>query len=91
MPRPARTSRRAPPAAALVRTWLGELGKTQDWLAAALGLKPQSVWAWLSGSTAPVLETAVVLERLSDGAVPATSWADPREVSARVDRALAHG
>ena len=90
MPRPARTSRKPPPAAALVKGWLAEQGKTQEWLAGALGVGESAVWHWLSGQSAPILETAAVMERLTKGAVPATSWADPRVVARRVDHAAAH-
>jgi transcriptional regulator with XRE-family HTH domain len=90
MPRPARTSRKPPPAAAMVKGWLAEQGRTQEWLAGALGVGLSAVWAWLSGQSAPILETATVLERLSNGAVPATAWADPRVVAKRVSHATAH-
>lgn len=88
MGRPARTNRQPPPAERLLRAWLGE--RTQDWLAGLLGVSAPAVYAWMSGATCPVLETAAVLERLTDGAVPASAWADPGEVERRVGAALAH-
>ncbi len=88
MARPSRTSRRSPPAANLVRAWLGT--RTLDWLASVLGVSAPAVYAWVSGATCPVLETAAVLERLTGGAVPASAWADPGEVERRVSAALSH-
>jgi hypothetical protein len=91
MARSRRTSRPPPPAADLVRAWLGLEGRTQGWLAGALGMGESAIWAWLAGNNRPSLENAVVLERLTEGAVPASSWADPSEVEARVSAALSHG
>jgi plasmid maintenance system antidote protein VapI len=90
MPRPARASRTPPPAAELVRTWLGEQGRTQKWLAEALGVTTPAVEGWLAGSRGPVLETAVVLERVTGGFVPVSAWADPSTVERRVAHAVAH-
>lgn len=90
MARPARTSRRPPPAADLVRRWLAEQQRTQEWLAGALGVSPAAVVAWLSGRQWPILETAAVLERLTEGAVAASAWADPVVVRDRHAAALAH-
>ena len=90
MPHPSRSSRKPPPAAALLKAWLGEQGRTQEWLAGALGISASAVWHWMDGSSGPVLETAAVLERLTCGSVQASAWADPRAVSRRVSHANAH-
>jgi hypothetical protein len=37
-----------------------------------------------------VLETAVVIEELTDGLVPVAAWADPTVVERRVAHASAH-
>jgi transcriptional regulator with XRE-family HTH domain len=90
MARPARTTAAPPPAADLVRAWLEANGRTQKWLAGALGVTLPAVEGWLAGKHGPALETAVVLERLTDGDVPVDAWADPSMVESRVAHASAH-
>ncbi len=59
--------------------WLGEPGRTQAKLARDLGLSGASVSAWLSGHARPEAHYRIALERITGGAVPATSWMTDKE------------
>lgn len=79
------STRRPPPAAALLRDWLESEQLTQAGLAERLEVSAPTIWAWLGGVRVPGLEVAAVLEGLAG--VPAASWADPTSVKRRVARA----
>lgn len=89
-----RTDPTPPPAAAKLDAWLAANGLTKTALAEALDCHRQLVQRWSSGQNKPTLETALVLELLTDGAVPRQGWQfDPppepgdREIRQRVTAA----
>lgn len=76
-----------PPAVEDLRRWLTVADLTYDQLAEALGVTRAAVQNWMVGQDTPKLETAVVLESLTGGAVLARSWAAPAAVKTRVAEA----
>lgn len=57
-----------------LRTYLDETKRTQADLAAAIGCKPAHVSLLLKGVRSPSLKLAAMIERETDGKVPASSW-----------------
>ena len=54
--------------------YLAETNTPQCAIAACLGVRHATVSAWVSGGSRPRLRLAVAIERMTDGAVPVTSW-----------------
>jgi transcriptional regulator with XRE-family HTH domain len=61
--------------ARLLETWRKEKGLSQEKIAEKLRVAQSTVSGYLSGRIVPDLDPAVRMERETDGAVPATSWA----------------
>ena len=57
-----------------LRTYLNETKSKQSALAAAVGVSRGYLSELVGGSKRPSLELAVLIERATAGAVPATSW-----------------
>lgn len=61
-------------AAELLGSWLHEHSWTQSAFAEATGYTRSAVSQWVRGETSPRLRAAVVIENVTGGAVPATTW-----------------
>ena len=64
----------APDGPRLLRAWLTAQGKTMTAFAADLGLTLETLSRYLSGKMAPSRTSALAIEFLTAGAVPASSW-----------------
>lgn len=62
--------------------------RSQVKLAASLGVRQSAVSEWESGSRRPDFANALVLERLTGGAVPAESWGHDAATIERTAEAL---
>lgn len=71
-------SKAAPPPGKRLRAWRLKAGLTQAKAADEVGVK-QSAWAeWESGARTPREESLLEIERLTEGAVPASAFDKPR-------------
>ena len=61
--------------------YLTETKTTQSKIAKALGVREATVSAWKAGGR-PRLHLALALERMTDGAVPVSSWVEDQEGAA---------
>ena len=61
-----------------LRTYLDETGTTQAELAAAVGCKPAHMSLLVRSLRSPSLKLAMMIERATDGRVPAASWSAPQ-------------
>jgi hypothetical protein len=64
---------------------------TQAQLADRIGAGHSTVWSWMGeaeGARRPSHETALVIERLTGGDVPAVAWLDSERLAARIGRAV---
>lgn len=52
-----------------LKDWLESIEKTGTWLADALGISHQAVYAWLNGRALPSNVHLIEIERLSEGRV----------------------
>lgn len=77
--RPKTTKKRAPGRPRIVETelsrWLDKAGITRDEFAERLGLTRQYTDKLCRGERRPGLEVAVLIEQLTDGAIPPSMWA----------------
>lgn len=46
-------------------------------IAPRLGVHMSVVYRWIKGETTPSVDSALAIERLTNGAVPVESWASP--------------
>lgn len=64
-----------------LRAWREKAGRTQTDCAVAIGVT-QSAWAeWESGARTPREASLLDIERLTDGAVPVSTFDKPRRVA----------
>lgn len=56
--------------------WRAKHGKTQRQLAEALGVSQASVTDWEAGKKLPRVQSATAIERLTEGAVKASTWGE---------------
>lgn len=56
----------------LLRGWIGD--RSQDYVAKLLGVQPSHLNHWLQRRRIPGLRRAVEIAKLTDGAVPVSSW-----------------
>lgn len=66
----------------LLRKYLDDTGQSQIDLARATKLDQGMISRWVNGERGPGLVNALLLERLTSGAVPASSWAKRRKRAA---------
>jgi plasmid maintenance system antidote protein VapI len=60
----------------LLQKWLEENDKTAAWLAEQLGVDRVVLWRWMVGERTPRIEHCAAIERITNSAVPAASWAE---------------
>ncbi|WP_081749873.1 helix-turn-helix transcriptional regulator [Roseivivax marinus] len=57
-------------------SYLKETGLTQDAFAQLVNVRQPTVHRWLHGTASPSWKTAAKIEKLTDGAVPVSAWAE---------------
>lgn len=57
-----------------LRAWLLSSGTRQSHLAQAVGVSRAAVSKWCSGDAQPSLAHAILIEAISEGALPSTIW-----------------
>lgn len=62
---------------ALLSAYLKSKSLSRAEFAGLVGADRQRVWRWVRGDRGPGLDFALAIESVTDGAVPAASWADP--------------
>ena len=65
----------------LLREWLKSVGWRQKDLAHELATTYPMINRWIMGYNCPRLETAVLIEKITQGYVPTASWAPKRLTS----------
>lgn len=58
----------------LLRDWRKQRGLTQSDLATRLGVSGATLSDWEAGKKTPRIESAVRIERVTEGAVPVGAW-----------------
>lgn len=76
-------------AEALLRKWLASSGISQTELAEKIGVTRAAVCKWAGAVTAPSPRHARLIDKLSQGAVPATAWSRRSVVAAPTPGAAA--
>jgi len=83
MARPRKTKARQPARAIpLLEDWLVSHNKTQTDLANGLGTTRQAVSGWIVGRVCPGLYYALLIEEVTDGAVPLEAWLSDEHAAA---------
>ena len=58
----------------VIKSWLESEGRSSKWLAETLGISEQHMSKISTGKAQVTRTTALAIERVTNGAVPADSW-----------------
>lgn len=79
----------------LLRAWLADHGMSVDAFAVVAGIDRATVYSYLSerSKRRPSIDSAVAIERATQGAVPASSWANEKQTESEqpMGRCVADG
>lgn len=60
--------------------WLSAKPGRSEWLGQKLNVSKTTMTSWRSGRGMPTLERAFLIERFTEGQVPAVSWLNPERL-----------